>query len=74
MFLFHVDVSLPLSPSLPLSLKSISMSSGEDKKIPQFLVNILLNLNLWEYAEDQIEHLVCWALSQCFYWENGVCQ
>ena len=32
MFLSHIDVSLPLSPSLPLSLKSISMSSGEDKK------------------------------------------
>ena len=28
--LSHNDVSLPLSPSLPLSLRSVSMSSGED--------------------------------------------
>ena len=32
MFLSHIDVSLPLSPSLPLSLNSVSMSSGEDKQ------------------------------------------
>ena len=32
MFLFHISVSLPLSPSLLLSLKSVSMFSGEDKK------------------------------------------
>ena len=30
MFFSHKDVSLPLSPYLPLFLKSISMSSGED--------------------------------------------
>ena len=33
-FLSHIDVSLPLSPSSPLSLRSISMSLGEDKKNP----------------------------------------
>ena len=34
MFLSHIDVSLPLSvsPSLPLSLKSMSMSFGKYKK------------------------------------------
>ena len=32
MFLSHMDISLSLSPSLPFSLKSISMSLGEDKK------------------------------------------
>ena len=30
MFLSHIDVSLPLSPFLPLSLKSKSMSLGEN--------------------------------------------
>ena len=31
MFLLHIDISLSLlSPPLPLSLKSISMASGED--------------------------------------------
>ena len=38
MFLSHINVSLPLPPPLPLSphlsssLKSINVSSGEDKK------------------------------------------
>ena len=32
MFLSHIDVSLSLSPSLPLFLKSVSMSSGEYTK------------------------------------------
>ena len=32
MFLSHVNVSLPLSPALPRSLKSISVSSMRIKK------------------------------------------
>ena len=31
MFLSHVDDSLLLSPSLPLSLESVGMSSSEDE-------------------------------------------
>ena len=37
MFLSHTGASLPLSPSIPLSLKSMSMSSG-DKKYYVFLL------------------------------------
>ena len=33
MFLLHLCLSPFLSPSLPLSLKSINMSSGEDKEL-----------------------------------------
>ena len=34
MFLFHIDVSLPsLSLTLPVSLRSIGMPSGEAKQI-----------------------------------------
>ena len=41
MFLSHIDVFAPLSPSLPLSLKSISMSSGENKNKQTKLFTIL---------------------------------
>ena len=33
MFLSHIDASLLLSPSIPLSLTPVSMSSDEDKKM-----------------------------------------
>ena len=46
MYLSHINVSLSLSFSLSpfLSLKSISMSSGEDKKI-ELCIEIALKLS-----------------------------
>ena len=43
MLLSRISVSLPLSPSLPLSLKSINMLLGEDKKknLPIILIEIV---------------------------------
>ena len=41
LFLSHMDISLPLSPALPLSLKSISMSLGKDTKNKKEFTNSL---------------------------------